>query len=317
MSVTLALSVDGLTAQAAWIAGLAVGALVLAGWRKPARAKGRPPRVPWVRERQPIAVDHDPAPLYRRPGPIRRILAAIASGGLAVVTGAIAATVVVVRRGLDGRAADEPSQEVTSNGDGPAMTGPSRRDVVIAGHSSDPATATAGLTSPDPAVRLAALGALDRLGRLTAPDLTTATIDPAASVRRRAAELAASRPEVELLPLLADDDVTVVEMAAWSCGERQEVSDAVLGRLIELTTRATEPLVRESCAAALGAIGDARGLPAILAACEDKPSVRRRAVLALAPFDGDDVRAAIERALDDRDWQVRQAAEDLWRAWSG
>ena len=136
------------------------------------------------------------------------------------------------------------------------MTGPSRRDVVIAGHSSDPATATAGLTSPEAAVRIAALGALDRLGRLTASDLTTATVDPAASVRRRAAELAASHPDVELLPLLADDDVTVVEIAAWSCGERQVVSDAVLGRLIELTTRATEPLVRESCAAALGAIGD-------------------------------------------------------------
>ena len=201
-------------------------------------------------------------------------------------------------------------------GERPATTGPSRREVVIAGHSSDPATATAGLTSPDAAVRLAALGALDRLGRLTASDLTTATTDPAASVRRRAAELAASRPDVELLPLLADDDVTVVEMAAWSCGERQEVSDGVLDRLIELTTHATEPLVRESCAAALGAIGDARGLPAILAACEDKPAVRRRAVLALAPFDGDDVRAAVQRALQDRDWQVRQAAEDLWREWS-
>ena len=195
------------------------------------------------------------------------------------------------------------------------MTGPSRREVVIAGHSSDPATATAGLTSSEATVRLAALGALERLGRLTPSDLKAATVDPAASVRRRAAELAASRPDVDLLPLLADDDATVVEVAAWSCGERQMVSDAVLGRLIELTTRATEPLVRESCAAALGAIGDARGLPAILSACEDKPAVRRRAVLALAPFDGNDVRAAVERALDDRDWQVRQAAEDLWRVW--
>jgi hypothetical protein len=34
-------------------------------------------------------------------------------------------------------------------------------------------------------------------------------------------------------------------------------------------------------------------------------------VLALAPFDGDEVDAALQRALDDRDWQVRQAAEDL------
>jgi hypothetical protein len=94
VSVTLALSVDGLTAQAAWIGGLAVGALVLAGWRKPARARSRQPRGQWARERRPILVDHEPAPLYRRPGPIRRVAAAIASGGLAVVTGAIAATVV-------------------------------------------------------------------------------------------------------------------------------------------------------------------------------------------------------------------------------
>ncbi len=195
------------------------------------------------------------------------------------------------------------------------MTGPSRREVVVAGHSSDPATAAAGLVSSQASVRIAALGALDRLGKLTAPDLTTATVDPAARVRRRAAELAATHPDVELLPLLADDDHMVIEIAAWSCGEREAVSDAVLERLIELTTTATEPLVRESCAAALGAIGDARGVPAILAACRDKPAVRRRAVLALAPFDGDDVRAAVERALDDRDWQVRQAAEDLWRVW--
>jgi hypothetical protein len=39
--------------------------------------------------------------------------------------------------------------------------------------------------------------------------------------------------------------------------------------------------------------------------------VRRRAVLALAPFDGPAVDAAVAAALEDRDWQVRQAAEDL------
>jgi HEAT repeat protein len=63
--------------------------------------------------------------------------------------------------------------------------------------------------------------------------------------------------------------------------------------------------------AALGAIGDQRGLPAILAATEDKPAVRRRAVLALAPFEGAAVEEALRRAVGDRDWQVRQAAEDL------
>ena len=80
-----------------------------------------------------------------------------------------------------------------------------------------------------------------------------------------------------------------------------------------MATGADDPLVREAAAAALGAIGDERGLPAILAACDDKPQVRRRAVLALAPFGGDEVAAAIERAANDRDWQVRQAAEDLTR----
>ena len=47
-----------------------------------------------MRERRPILVDHEPAPLYRRPGPVRRVFAALATGGLAIVTGAIAATVV-------------------------------------------------------------------------------------------------------------------------------------------------------------------------------------------------------------------------------
>ena len=64
--------------------------------------------------------------------------------------------------------------------------------------------------------------------------------------------------------------------------------------------------------AALGAIGDRRGLDAVLtAASGDRPAVRRRAVVALAAFDGPEVDAALERALTDRDWQVRQAAEDL------
>ncbi len=39
--------------------------------------------------------------------------------------------------------------------------------------------------------------------------------------------------------------------------------------------------------------------------------MRRRAVIALAPFDGPEVDAALAAALGDRDWQVRQAAEDL------
>jgi HEAT repeat protein len=70
-------------------------------------------------------------------------------------------------------------------------------------------------------------------------------------------------------------------------------------------------LCRESAVAALGAIGDPTGLPAILAALDDKPAVRRRAAVALAAFTGPSVEAALRRCLDDRDWQVRQVAEDL------
>jgi hypothetical protein len=36
-------------------------------------------------------------------------------------------------------------------------------------------------------------------------------------------------------------------------------------------------------------------------------------VLALAPFEGIEVEAAIDKALNDKDWQVRQSAEDLRR----
>jgi HEAT repeat protein len=86
---------------------------------------------------------------------------------------------------------------------------------------------------------------------------------------------------------------------------------SVVDALRSAATGHTDALVRESSAAALGAIGD--GLDAILKATTDKATVRRRAVLALASFDGAEVNAALERARNDRDWQVRQAAEDLLR----
>ena len=169
------------------------------------------------------------------------------------------------------------------------------------------------LADDDPGVREAALGALARIGSLTDAQVSQAFADPAPVVRRRAATLAATRRSVNLLSLLHDNDSTVVEVAAWACGEQERVDEATLTRLIALAVDADDALVRESSAAALGAIGDPRGLPAILVAVRDKPNVRRRAVLALAPFDGPEVDAAIQAALIDRDWQVRQAAEDLRR----
>jgi hypothetical protein len=94
VSVTLALSVVGLTAAAAWVAGLGLAALVLLGWRKPARAQARRPRGDVAAAPVGVPVDHRDAPLYRRPNPIRRLLAAMASSGLVLVTGAVLAIVL-------------------------------------------------------------------------------------------------------------------------------------------------------------------------------------------------------------------------------
>ena len=201
-------------------------------------------------------------------------------------------------------------QPATEPDDG-SVTG-RRRAVAQAGHIRDVPTARAGLSDPAPTVRSTALGALERLGVLTDVDLSDSLADGDPSVRRRAVELAATHPGVTLLPALDDPDPSVVEMAAWAAGEREEV--AAVERLARMATGDTghvDPLCREAAVAALGAIGDPTGLPAVLAALDDKPAIRRRAAVALAAFEGPDVEAALRRCLDDRDWQVRQVAEDL------
>ena len=176
--------------------------------------------------------------------------------------------------------------------------------------NTTPSSASRRVVS-EPLVRASALRALRRLGALTAAEIETASADPDREVRRTAAELAADEPRADVARLIDDPEVFVAEMAAWALGEREHPRDADIEVLIDRCTSHPEALVREACAAALGAIGDPRGLPAILAACRDKPAVRRRAVLALAPFEGPEVEAALREALTDRDWQVRQNAEDL------
>lgn len=189
-----------------------------------------------------------------------------------------------------------------------------RRTVALAGHRGDTTTARQGLDDPDPGVRATALGALRRAGDLRSEDLQAGVADPAPPVRRRAAELAAGYPgdaPPRLVPLLDDPDASVAEAAAWATGERTPPEPDAVATLSRLATTHDDPLVREAAVAALGSLGDPAGLPAILTATRDRPPIRRRAVLALAPFQGPEVDAALERAKDDRDWQVRQAAEDL------
>lgn len=167
------------------------------------------------------------------------------------------------------------------------------------------------LADEDPGVRATALGALVRIGRLPSGTVARALSDPSAVVRRRAAELAGSLAGADYLPLLSDEDPGVVEAACFAVGE---VGDSrALAELCRIAEGHEDPLCRESAVAALGAIGDVAGLPSVLAALNDRPAVRRRAVIALAPFEGPEVEQALERALGDRDWQVRQAAEDQLR----
>ena len=186
-----------------------------------------------------------------------------------------------------------------------------RFDVIAAGFSGDSSVALEALHNDDGTVRASALRALARIGTLTAEILAPFVQDAHIETRRTAVELAVPFPSVYVHQCIDDSDVFVAEMAAWCVGERSSASDIEIETLVDRTTSHSEAVVREACAAALGSLGDERGLPAILAACSDKPAVRRRAILALAPFEGDDVEAALQRALEDKDWQVRQNAEDL------
>lgn len=205
-----------------------------------------------------------------------------------------------------------------------------RRAAALSGHDGDADRARSFLGDPDAGVRSTALRALARAAAADVADLTASAADPEAEVRRAAAEVIADDHDGFALDdldvpallgtLLADPDASVVEVAAWATGEW-------VGRMVEaglglpqpdlvaalgtVTLHHEDALCREAAVAALGAIGDDAALSVILAATTDKATVRRRAVIALAPFDGDEVTAALERARDDRDWQVRQAAEDL------
>ena len=188
-----------------------------------------------------------------------------------------------------------------------------RRAAALAGHDDDPGAARRLLADPDPSVRATALAALARLGSLAADEIRAAIHDPAPAVRRRACEVAARTAPAagEVATALDDADATVVETAAWALGELGAGQAVTL--LAEVAGGHDDALCREAAVAALGAIGDVAGLPAVLAACRDRATVRRRAVIALAAFEGPEVDAALRTALDDRDWQVRQAAEDLLR----
>jgi hypothetical protein len=195
-----------------------------------------------------------------------------------------------------------------------------RRRIGVAGHrgGSDAASmARCGLDDADPRVRESALGALARSGALTVADVVTALSEGPVPVRRRAVDAAVSvrgRGSRSVLPAaltgaLGDPDALVVVGAAWFLAERH-IRPAV-PLLAATATEHGDARCREAAVAALGAIGDVAGLPAVLSALGDSPTVRRRATVALAGFDDPRVTPALRASAGDRDWQVRQAADEL------
>jgi HEAT repeat protein len=214
----------------------------------------------------------------------------------------------------DDRATDPTGSSVTE------PVHDARVAAVVAGHRHDETAARGHLGHRDPLVRCAGLSALSRMGALTEPDVLAALADPVPTVRRRAVEGVSPTPpppppgppagvRAALIERLTDPDSLVVEVTCWSMGEFEE-HDAI-GPLSAIATGHADLRCRESAVAALGAIGDPDGLPAVLEALHGKPTLRRRAAVALAGFEGDEADVALRSCLDDRDWQVRQVAEAL------
>ncbi len=199
---------------------------------------------------------------------------------------------------------------------------PDEVDVLLlkAGYRNDESldsSIVAHLRSDPPRRRILALRAALRRDIVTDDDWRAALCDQDVEVRREALMLIAG-VEIEdeslfalLIAALEDDDALVVDGAAFALGEHLHLP--AVERLIAVADTHEDPRCRESAIAALGAMGDDRAREVIVAALEDKPAVRRRAIVALANFEGPDIDAALARASEDRDWQVRAAVDQLGR----
>ena len=164
--------------------------------------------------------------------------------------------------------------------------------------------------------RVLALRGVVRQGLITAEDWRGAFGDVDVDVRREAldqvAHAALDDDVFAAIVLCLDDrDALVVDGAIFALGEHHYV--ASVDKLCVIATSHEDARCRESAVAALGALGDDRARPAILGALDDKPPVRRRAIVALSNFEGPDIDEALRRASEDRDWQVRAAVNQLGR----
>jgi len=173
------------------------------------------------------------------------------------------------------------------------------------------------LQGPIPRHRILALRGMARQNLVTSDDWLRALSDVDVDVRREAlnqiahAEVDDEHVFEALMHCLDDDDALVVDGAVFALGEHLIMES--VEKLCVIATKHEDARCRESAIAALGALGDDRARPAILGALDDKPPVRRRAIVALSNFEGPDIDEALARASEDRDWQVRAAVNQLGR----
>lgn len=174
------------------------------------------------------------------------------------------------------------------------------------------------LQHDDPAIRRLALSAMaeqmDREDCLGAA-MSLLSTDPDDAVRAEAAEILGAAGETALPALLAaldDASELVVESAVTALGEI--AAPSTVTRLMDIARGHDDKLVREAAVAALGSIADPQALPLLLeTASEGSPQIRRRSIVALSVFEGDEVDAVLRAALDDRNPMVREAAEMVVR----
>ena len=207
---------------------------------------------------------------------------------------------------------DPPSKEVAER----------RRRAILARHENselDESEIIGFLNDTAAVVREAALATVVKLNLDAEKHIVNAFNDDDHGVRKRAIELVIDLSDNQdyiskILVLLDDSSTFVVETVCWVIGEignNYENVAEVVSKVSQIALNHDDSLCREAAVACLGSLGHIDGLATLLRVLDDKPNVRRRATLALAPFEGPEVEEALKRKLKDRDLQTRQAAEDL------
>jgi len=182
------------------------------------------------------------------------------------------------------------------------------------GSEEDRTLLASALGDPRPRTRVLALRGLVRTGNVSDRQWLDALHDSDVDVRREAlTQLSQHHPSPTVadvvVTLLGDDDALVVDAAAFTLGEC--LYQPSVSVLCDVARTHDDARCREAAIAALGAIGNDDAREVIIAALRDKPPVRRRAIVALANYEGPDIDEALAMASEDKDWQVRAAVSQL------